>query len=52
MKCLLKSLLGIDVNHETQQGGVCTEYPPIVKSLVGSALFLVLMVTLINLLVA
>ena len=48
MKCLLKNLLGIN-NHEVMQfGESCTEFPPIVNSLLASALFLVFMVMLIN----
>ncbi len=51
MKCLLKNLFGLDT-QEMQIGESCSEFPPIVNSLVGSALFLVFMVMLINLIAA
>lgn len=52
MKCLLKNLLGINNYEDMQYGESCSEYPPIVNSLIGSILFLVFMVMLINLMAA
>ncbi len=46
MKCILKNLLGIEVSSKTHNQEVCTELPPIVKALMGSAIFLVLLVML------
>jgi hypothetical protein len=46
MKCLIKSLLGQDsydqenIDHNSE---VCTPLPPIVKSIVGSVVFILLM---------
>ncbi len=45
MKCFIKSLLGQDT-YVTENNEACTPLPPIVKSLVGSTLFVVLMVIL------
>lgn len=42
MKCFVKSLLGFD-NYEQTESEVCMPLPPIVKSLVGSVLFIILM---------
>lgn len=44
MKCFVKSLLGITDKKGPQSGAVCSELPPIVKSLVGSAIFLTAMI--------
>ncbi len=46
MKCILMNLLGIEVSFKKQSGEVCTELPPIVKALMGSAVLLVLLVVL------
>ena len=41
MKCFIKSLLGLD-HYSNQDNEVCTALPPIVKSLVGSIVFVTL----------
>ena len=45
MKCFIKSLFGLETqlqeNHEA-----CAPLPPIVKSLIGSTLFVILMVVI------
>ncbi len=46
MKCLIKSLLGqdsYDQENYDQGSDVCTPLPPIVKSIVGSVIFILLM---------
>lgn len=52
MKCLLKSLLGQDSyeeeNYNHKNNNVCTPLPPIVKSIVGSVLFIILMAMISN----
>ncbi len=51
MKCLIKSLLGQDSYDEEnydQGNDVCTPLPPIVKSIVGSVIFILLMAMLSN----
>ncbi|MEE9445862.1 MAG: hypothetical protein V3V19_09385 [Cocleimonas sp.] len=42
MKCFIKSLLGQNTYEQTNSE-VCMPFPPIVKSLVGSVLFVALM---------
>ena len=42
MKCFVKSLLGLESYKQTDSE-VCIPLPPIVKSLVGSVLFVALM---------
>ena len=42
MKCFVKSLLGFD-NYKQTENEICMPLPPIVKSLVGSVLFITLM---------
>lgn len=42
MKCFIKSLLGQDSNKQNSSD-VCIPLPPIVKSLVGSVMFITLM---------
>ena len=43
MKCFIKGLLGLDSTlNDSNGGGMCTEVPPIVKSLVGSIVFVTL----------
>ena len=49
MKCFIKSLLGQD-SYEQTNNDVCMPLPPIVKSLVGSTLFLIAMVVLSHML--
>ena len=50
MKCFIKSLLGQDSYEQTNNSDVCMPLPPIVKSLVGSTLFLIAMVILSHML--
>ncbi len=42
MKCFIKSLLGQD-SYVENNNDVCMPLPPIVKSLIGSVLFIALM---------
>ena len=46
MTCLIKNLLGLESLKENDS---CDVLPPIVKSLVGSAIFIILMTILIHL---
>lgn len=52
MKCLIKSLLGQDSydqeNYDQNNNEVCTPLPPIVKSIVGSVVFIILMAMVSN----
>jgi hypothetical protein len=48
MKCLMKNLLGLDLD-DSNSNDSCTVLPPIVKSLVGSSLFIILMAVLSHL---
>lgn len=45
MKCFIKSLFGLDQSN-SNNNDICVALPPIVKSLAGSTLFIVLMVSL------
>ncbi len=49
MKCLIKSLLGQDT-YAHDNSDVCTPLPPIVKSLLGSIIFILLMAVLSHML--
>ncbi len=44
MKCFFKSLLGLD--EYTHENNMCVPLPPIVKSLLGSTIFIILMAVL------
>jgi hypothetical protein len=55
MKCLIKSLLGQDSydqeNYDQSSfdnSEVCTPLPPIVKSIIGSVVFIILMAMVSN----
>lgn len=46
MTCLIKSLLGLESEKENDN---CDVLPPIVKSLVGSSIFIILMTIVVHL---
>ena len=43
MKCFIKSLLGQEDSFDQSNNDTCVPVPPIVKSLIGSVLFIALM---------
>ena len=48
MQCFIKSLLGLEESEKSQKEG-CTVLPPIVRSLVGSTIFIILMALVVHL---